>query len=418
MKAGFLIIASEVLNGKISDVNNQALAQFLRKYHIEIEKTIIVKDTINAIQKALKDLLEECDLIITSGGLGPTRDDLTKEAIGSYFGRKNIFSASAMETAQINYDRFGRPYPGKDHGYSFLPEGFMALDNPTGFAPGLFLEEKGKFILCGPGVPREFRDILEAHLQRLVLSKNKSEELYRLVNIRTKRVPEEKIFGEVDVTLWDKLEAFGSVSSLPNYLGVDIGVKISGKSEDELNRKEKDIISIIDHSPVRSSVWHFGLEALEEMILKKALENNLTFGFAESATGGLCSHRITSFPGSSSSFMGSVVSYDNTVKEFLGVKAETLAKFTELSREAALEMATGARDKLKVSIAVSVTGIAGPGGGTIERPVGFVIVGVASSLGNESFETKLFGDREQLKYRFSQLVLMTLLETMEKIAGI
>lgn len=417
MKAGFLIIASEVLNGKISDVNNQTLAHFLRQYHVEIEKTVIVKDTIPAIQKALKDLLEECDLIVTSGGLGPTRDDLTKEAIGSYFGRKNIFSETAMNVAQKNYDRFGREYAGKEHGYSFLPEGFVALDNPTGFAPGLFFEEKGKFILCGPGVPREFRGIIESHLHRLVLSGIASNEYYRLVNIRTKRVPEEKIFGEVDPTLWDKLESYGSVSSLPNYLGVDIGVRISGQSDEELNRKEKEIINIINQSPVRNSVWHFGLETLEEIILKKARVNNLTFGFAESATGGLCSHRITSFPGSSNSFMGSIVSYDNTVKEVLGVRTETLEKYSEVSMEAAREMADGAKRLLKVDIAISITGIAGPGGGSPEKPVGFVCVGISSPSGTDSLETKLFGDREQLKYRFSQLVLMTLLESMEKIAG-
>ncbi len=417
MKAGFLIIASEVLNGKISDVNNQALAHFLRQYHVEIEKTVIVKDTVPAIQKALKDLLEECDLVVTSGGLGPTRDDLTKEAIGSYFGRQNRFSESAMKIAQANYERFGRQYAGKEHGYSFLPEDFVALDNPTGFAPGLFFEEDGKCVLSGPGVPREFRGILESHLPRLVLSKIKSKEVYRLVNVRTKRVPEEKIFGEVDPTLWDKLEAFGSVSSLPNYLGVDIGVRINGSSLEELNRKEQEIRAIINASPVRSSVWHFGLETLEEVILKKAREANLTFGFAESATGGLCSHRITSFPGSSANFMGTVVSYDNSVKEVLGVRPATLATFSEVSLEAAKEMAAGAKNLLKVDVAISITGIAGPGGGTPEKPVGFVCVGVSTSTGTESFETKLFGDREQLKYRFSQLVLMTLLETMEKIAG-
>jgi nicotinamide-nucleotide amidase len=115
--------------------------------------------------------------------------------------------------------------------------------------------------------------------------------------------------------------------------------------------------------------------------------------------------------------MGSIVSYDNSVKEVLGVRPETLANFSEVSLEAAKEMAAGAKAFLKVDIAISITGIAGPGGGTPEKPVGFVCVGVSTSTGSESFETKLFGDREQLKYRFSQLVLMTLLESMEKIAG-
>ncbi len=418
MQAGFLIIASEVLNGKISDVNNQALARFLRTYSIEIEKTIIVKDSILAIHKALKDLFEECDLVVTSGGLGPTRDDLTKDALGSFFGKKSFFSEDAFLIADKNYQKFERPFPGREHGYCFLPEGFLALNNPTGFAPGLFFHENGKYILSGPGVPREFRGMIEEHLERLVLSKNKTSEVFRFINIRTKRVPEEKIFGEVDTALWDKLEAYGSVSSLPNYLGVDVGVKISGKSSAELDKKEKDILAIVENSPIKTSVWHIGLESIEEIILEKAKSLNIKFGFAESATGGLCSHRMTSISGSSHSFIGSVVSYSNDVKAgILGVKASTIENNSEVGLEAAKEMAEGARKILNVDIAVSVTGIAGPGGGTPEKPVGYVCVGVSSRLGTESFDAKLFGDREQLKYRFSQQVLMTLIETMEKIAG-
>lgn len=418
MKTGFLIIASEVLNGKITDVNNQALAQFLRPFSVEIEKTMIVKDSVPAIHRALKDLFEECDLVVTSGGLGPTRDDLTKDALGTFFGKKSQFSEAAFMIADKNYQKFGRPFPGREHGYCFLPEGFVALNNPTGFAPGLFFEENGKYIFSGPGVPREFRGMIEEHLERLALSKNKSSEVFRFVNIRTKRVPEEKIFGEVDTTLWDKLESFGDVSSLPNYLGVDVGVKISGRNSSELDKKEKEILSIIDASPVKSSVWHIGLESIEEIILSKAKALNVKFGFAESATGGLCSHRITSVSGCSHSFMGSVVSYSNDVKaNILDVSASTLENHSEVSLEAAKEMAVGARKILNVDIAVSVTGIAGPLGGTLEKPVGYVCVGVSSRLGTESFEAKLFGDREQLKFRFSQQVLMTLIETMEKIAG-
>ncbi len=418
MKTGFLIIASEVLNGKISDVNNQALARFLRPFSIEIEKTMIVKDSVPAIHQALRDLFEECDLVVTSGGLGPTRDDLTKEALGSYFGKKSFFSEDAFQIADKNYQKFGRQFPGREHGYCFLPQGFCALNNPTGFAPGLFFQENGKFIFSGPGVPREFRGMIEEHLERLVLTSCKASEAFRFINIRTKRVPEEKIFGEVDPTLWDKLEAYGSVSSLPNYLGVDVGVKICANSPAELDKKEKEILAIVDNSPVKASVWHIGLESIEEIILEKAKSLNLKFGFAESATGGLCSHRMTSVSGSSQSFMGSVVSYSNEVKKnVLGVSASTIEKYSEVSLEAAKEMAEGARKILNVDIAVSVTGIAGPNGGTPEKPVGFVCVGVSSKLGNHSFDSKLFGDREQLKFRFSQQVLMTLVEAMEEIAG-
>lgn len=418
MKAGFLIIATEVLNGKISDVNNQTLALYLRPFSIEIEKTIIVKDSIPAIHKALRDLFEECDFVVTSGGLGPTRDDLTKEALGSYFGKTASFSEAAFSIATQNYERFQRPFAGKEHGYCFLPEGFQALNNPTGFAPGLYFTDGKKSILSGPGVPREFRGIIEEHLEKLILSEKRSSEIFRLVNIRTKRVPEEKIFGEVDPSLWDKLEHFGDVSSLPNYLGVDVGIKISGNNKAELDRKESTIIEIIRNSPIHPAVWHIGLESIEEVILSRAEKLNLTFGFAESATGGLCSHRMTNISGISRFFMGSIVSYDNSVKSgVVGVSPVTLERFSAVSSETAKEMAEGAKKKLSVDIAVSVTGIAGPGGGTTEKPVGTVYVGVSSRLGTEAFEARLFGDREQLKFRFSQQVLMTLIETMEKFAG-
>ncbi|WP_408095416.1 nicotinamide-nucleotide amidohydrolase family protein [Peredibacter sp. HCB2-198] len=417
MKIGYLVIGSEVLDGKISDTNTKLLADFLRAYHLEIHQSMVARDERLAILEAMKVLYDKCDLIVTSGGLGPTKDDITKETLAEFFGSKITYSEMAHQVAEANYKRFDRPFPGKDHGYSYLPENFVPLNNSTGFAPGFFSEQKGKFLFSAPGVPREFKSMLEEHLIKLVSSKLDQSVVLGTVIIRTKKVPEEKIFGEVDPTLWDKLEKFGEVSSLPILMGVDIGVKIRAKSQSELAEKVSAVKAVIEASPIKSAVWSYGPESLEERIVTVANHKKIRFGFAESATGGLCSNRITNISGSSQCFMGSIVCYDEKVKEHvLGVSAKTLQECTAVSIKCAEEMAHGLKERLSVDIAISITGFAGPGGGNDKFPVGSVCIGRAKNhhISAESFHFK--GDREILKQRFSQAALHVLLEELENFA--
>lgn len=417
MKIGFLVIGSEVLDGKISDTNTKLLADFLKTYHLEIHQSMVARDERSAILEALKVLFDKCDLVVTSGGLGPTKDDITKDTLAEFFGSKITYSEKAHQVADANYKRFDRPFPGNDHGYSYLPENFVPLNNSTGFAPGLFSEQKGKFLFSAPGVPREFKSMLEEHLLKLVSSKLDRSVVLGTVIARTKKVPEEKIFGEVDPTLWDKLAQFGEVSSLPILMGVDIGVKIKAKSHEELAGKVSAVKAIFEASPIKSAVWSYGPESLEERIVTVANHKKIRFGFAESATGGLCSSRITNISGSSQCFMGSIVCYDEKVKEHvLGVSAKTLEECTAVSIKCAEEMAQGLKEKLSVDIAISITGFAGPGGGNDKFPVGSVCIGKAKNqhVSAESFYFK--GDREILKQRFSQAALHALLEELENFA--
>src|SRR5690606_12705688 len=234
MKIGFLIIGSEVLDGKISDLNTKLLAEFLRPQHLEINEAFTARDEKHSIKEALEILMKRNDVIISTGGLGPTKDDITKQTIADFLNRKIEYSQDAFLVSEENYQRLKRSFPGKDHGYCFLPEGFRALSNATGFAPGLFTEHQGKYIFSAPGVPREFKSMLEEHLLNSIPLKKKNNEFLDRVIIRTKYVPEEKIFNEVDPELWDKLERFGEVSSLPALMGVDIGVKVKGESLDQI----------------------------------------------------------------------------------------------------------------------------------------------------------------------------------------
>lgn len=416
MKIGLLIIASEVLEGKISDANTRSLALLLRQHHLDLGKCLTVRDSEKDIHQGLAAMLSEFDIILTSGGLGPTRDDLTKAAIASYFGKKIAYSAEAEKIAQENYKRFARTFPGKDHGYSWLPEGVIALSNPAGLAPGLLIEHQSKLIICAPGVPREFDAIMSCELVPQLKSRLKNQSLLEHIVIRTKRVPEEKIFGELDPMLWDKLSAFGEVSCLPVMMGVDIGVKIRAKNHEELSTKKNSVFGVIKQSPISPHIWNFGFKTLEEVIVNKANKLGVSYGFAESATGGLCSHKITSVSGSSQSFYGSVVSYDNSVKcGALAVPANTIKDYGVVSVQTAEAMAVGLRKALDIQIAISITGVAGPSGGTIESPVGTVCIGVVHKDSIRSVRYQFFGDRLMLKERFAQAALFELLEELEKI---
>jgi nicotinamide-nucleotide amidase len=417
MKIGLLIIGSEVLDGKISDLNTKILANFLKLHHLEVSEARIARDEANSISTHFKGLLGNNDMVITTGGLGPTKDDITKATLAECLNRKIQFSSEAQKVAEENYKRFNRSFPGKESGYCYLPEGFVPLPNNSGLAPSFYVEHEGKIIVSAPGVPREFTSLLQDHFITIAGKKLPKDQFFHNFIARTKRVPEEKIFGEVDPKLWDKLEEYGDVSSLPNIMGVDIGVKIRATSQDELTQKIETVKNILQSSPVHQHVWSLEPVSIEEKIVKLANQKGIKFGFSESATGGLCSSRITNISGSSQSFMGGVVCYDEKIKEnILGVKRETLDIHTAVSPECAHEMAAGLKEKFNLDIAISITGYAGPGGGTEKYPVGTVCIGRAifDRTTAEVFQFK--GDRELLKERFSQAALYALLEEVEKFA--
>ncbi len=409
MKIGFLAIGDEILQGKIQDANGPWLARFLRPWNLALQACATAGDGEEQIRAALDHLYGGCDLVVCSGGLGPTPDDVTKQALGNYFGKLIHPSPEARACAEAHYRRMGRELP-EGHGYGYLPEGFAPLSNPSGFAPGLHFTSGGKSLLAAPGVPKEFRDMLEAHFPRF--AETQGLPVVKLLNFRTQGVAEEKIFGTLCPGLWEALSRFGQVSSLPHPLSVDVGIALRGTRE-QVERAESEARALVSASPLAPHVWHVGHESLEEVIVTKAAARVLKIAFAESCTGGLCSHRITNVPGSSQVFLGGVVSYDNAVKtSFLGVREETLRTHGAVSEACAREMARGLRERTGADIAVSLTGIAGPGGGSAEKPVGTLWVGVATVDGDQARIFTFKGDRESLKTRFSQAGLFLLHDSL------
>lgn len=408
MKIELIIIGNELLNGKIKDKNIHWLSVFCHTNNHHLTGVQIIPDNKEAFNQALNKSLKTAEVVITSGGLGPTKDDLTKLLMAEYFSKNIIYSKESFEITESHYKRGQRIYDPEKVDYANIPQDFFPLFNPTGYAPGLgFKINANQSIFSTPGVPSEFQSMIAETIKPFMSSDT---EFQKHIIFKTWRLPESKIFTELAPTLWEQLEQFGEVSSLPHLLGVDIGVKITNPIN------EKKVIDLVRSTPINDFIWNIGPETLEEVIIKKAIDKNIRIGFAESCTGGLLGSRITDISGSSAVFWGSIVSYSNEVKiKALGVQADTLNNFGAVSLETAKEMAQGALNKMNLDLAISTTGIAGPGGGSDEKPVGTVGIGIATKDSSSSEIYHFKGNREELKFRFSQMALFKMLETINSL---
>ncbi len=415
MKAQIIIIGDELLNGSIQDKNIQPLTHWLDGLGFECNQILITKDREDLLLAAMESAWEKADLVISTGGLGPTKDDITKQVMGKLTQSSMKEDPNAEALVRELYARRGKEWHRELNHYHILPEKVQPFDNPKGFAPGLMIKDqvKRKLFLATPGVPRELFAMIEETLPQLI------EEFFpqidrgdKVVTLRTYGVPEEVIFNQLCPGLWEELEKYGKVSSLPQIMGVDIHIKLHDHSD--YPKKREAIIDHVNLTALKENIWAYEFKLLEEVIVEKAAAKNLKIGFAESCTGGLVAHRITNVAGSSQIFMGSLVTYSNEAKmSCLGVLAKTLDNWGAVSEQTASEMALGAREKLNLDIALSLTGIAGPGGGTEEKPVGTVCIGVATANENTAKRYNYVGDRELLKQRFAQAALMKALKIID-----
>jgi nicotinamide-nucleotide amidase len=410
-----IVIGDEILNGRTSDLNGTWLSKFLFQKGLNLKSMRFIRDHEREMLESIKASFLESDIVITSGGIGPTLDDKTKKVWASFFNKKIIERDDVAQIVTNNYLNFGRVWEKTLNHYHFFPEDFIAIKNPKGLAPGLgFYDSKNdKLLLSGPGVPREFQAMNEEEFFPIIkqfFGKRLNEN--QQVVVRTQGVPEEKIFNHLCPTLWSDLEQFGKVSSLPHTIGIDIVVSFYGNEETK-NKKEKLIQNIFEKSAIKENVWQYGNKNLSELVLETALKYKVTFGFAESCTGGLTSSKITDLSGSSEVFKGSIISYANEIKmNQLNVKEETLKSSGAVSEECAYEMALGALHHLNVDYCISLSGIAGPGGGSTDKPVGTVCIGATSRKSKKTISSthRYPGDRLRLKDRFSDKGLLTLLE--------
>jgi nicotinamide-nucleotide amidase len=406
-----ITIGDELLLGFTIDTNAAHISRTLAAAGVEIVRRTTVGDEAEKIGAAVREALDRTGAVITTGGLGPTSDDLTKPAIATIFGRKmKLDEEIATSLEQRWRARFpGANFPATNRTQAEVPEGARILTNRHGSAPGIWLEdEKGRWVAMIPGVPREMRGMLAEEVLPAIKSRMKGPESVVLSGtLRTTGIAESAIaellgpnfLGAPGTPLGSLPLAF-----LPGVAGVDLRVTAKGLPGAEAEKLVKGAILKLRS---RVSAYAYGEDDVDlaAVVLERCRSLGLKLAVAESCTGGMLGERITSIPGSSDVFLGGVIAYDNDVKtNALGVRVEDIQRYGAVSEQVALQMASGVRERLGADIGISVTGIAGPGGGTPDKPVGLIWISVHGS------ETKarrfhVGGDRAEIRQRAAQAAL-------------
>lgn len=376
--AEILCVGTELLLGDIINTNAAFLSQKLAELGIGVYRHIAVGDNPERLKRALADALESADLVITSGGLGPTYDDLTKETVAEYFGREMFLDIHSLDRIEAYFKRTGRVMTDNNRKQAMMPEGAVIFDNDYGTAPSLALSDGEKCVIMLPGPPNELIPIFNERVMPYLLSRRE-----RVIESRNIH-----IFGKgesaVEDILGDIMKNATNPTVAPYCRTGEVRLRVTASADTREGALAlcDEMIEKIYATEVGEYIYGVDVETLERAVVDNLKEKGLTVAFAESCTGGLISKRITDISGASTVFMGSCVTYANEAKmKLLGVKSETLARFGAVSEETAREMARGVREALGVDIGVSVTGIAGPTGGSAEKPVGTVFLGISTEAG-------------------------------------
>ena len=405
MKASVLAIGDELLSGKTTNTNASWISQKLMIVGCDVVKHLVVSDDETEIIDSFKYLFKhKIDLIICTGGLGPTDDDITRKTIFNFFDSDSNFDNDYWEYLQNRFSGIGYKIPESNKSQAVIPSNGEVFSNPIGSARGLLFKKNNITLMALPGVPSEMKLMMKETVIPWVSKKSKKQNYSQ--NIRTTGIPESVLFEKINIknNILDDIK----IGYYPSLLGVDI--RISGSEKKIIDIYKKTIIS-----NVGEYIYTIGEESLEQLVVNKMLDNNITISTAESCTGGLIGHRITQVPGSSNIYQGGVVSYSNKSKLVqLNINSDTLKKYGAVSEEVALEMATNVRNIFDSNIGISVTGISGPGGGTIDKPVGLVYVAYCDHniLMVEKFN--FHSNRESNKFRTSQVALNLILKNLLK----
>ena len=387
-------VGDELLSGVRLEKNCNFMAKNFHDKGVELKRVEIISDEESEIINLLSRWTGKTDLLIISGGLGPTHDDKTRSAIAKYLGC-DLYSADEIYNKvleRVKDDPKRLEYSEKCRNpQAMIPDLALPVYNPTGFALGIKFEKDGTKVLAFPGVPMEYESMARQELPEIFSQDNQN---YSWASVIILDVPEMKIAGEISEVINDKNL---HVSILPAFPQVELIIR--GKP-DSVNNAEKIIRERFPDALPK------GCSSIAEAVLYEAKIKNVKISCAESCTGGLVGAALTEIPGSSENFNGSAVTYSNEAKmKILCVREETLKNFGAVSEQCALEMAEGALKVYDSDFAVSITGIAGPDGGTELKPVGTVCFGVASKDGTETFTRKFPGGRSEVRNRAVRFAL-------------
>ncbi len=396
-RVAIICIGNEILAGKTIDTNSVYISRKFAGTNYKVVFKAQIGDSADEIRNTLNFALKMADIVFTTGGLGPTFDDITKKTIADYFGLKLILDENLLGKTKAFFQRMGVGMPESNISQAFIPEGAEYFENPLGTAPAIKIGNKEKTVFLLPGVPREMETLLEYILRSLEIGKE---------NIKTIR-----IFGMPESVIQEKLDNYIGrekiyMALLPSYRGVDIRFYGGGKRIEKLINKIRDMFG--------DNIYGEGDILIEEVVGRILRKKKFTLSIAESCTGGLVSHLITNVSGSSDYFIGSITAYHNGVKmNVLSVNEHSLKEDGAVSEVVAREMAIGVKNALHTDIGISTTGIAGPTGGTKEKPVGLVWMAVADKK-KVNVEYKVFsGEREDIKFKSSIYLLNMLRKFLE-----
>ncbi len=400
-------IGDELLYGQTLDTNSAWLGRVLAAEGIRIARRTAVGDDPDAIRAAVADALDRSGAVVCSGGLGPTSDDRTKQAVADLFGREMATDPAVLDAVRERFRRRGMEMPGLSEGQALVPRGATVLPNPRGTAPGLALEDEAGVVYLLPGVPDEFRGLIRDPV--LPLLRRRLQPRHPIVHrtLRTTGIPESAVAQRVA----DVVPALTplDVAFYPGWEGVDVRVTSRGLDADAAEAALADAVAALKR-PLGDVAYSERGEDLADVLGRRLRRRGLRMALAESCTGGLAAERMTRRAGASDYVIGGVVAYANEAKvALLGVDPATLEAHGAVSGEVAAEMAAGAARVLEADCAVSITGVAGPGGGTPDKPVGTVWIGAVAQDRSATRRLALSGDRQEIRRRSSQAALALLL---------
>ncbi|GAC1424331.1 MAG: competence/damage-inducible protein A [Candidatus Velthaea sp.] len=398
-------IGTEILLGHLTDTNSGFIARNLADAGVDVFAKHSVGDNTDRLASMLADALERADGVITTGGLGPTVDDLTKDAVARAVGTGTQLHEPSLRALEAFFAKLGRTMTDNNRRQAILPLGSVVMENPHGTAPGFIaLRADGKFIAAMPGVPREMKPMLTERLIPWLTERFTLRSAIYTKTLHTAGIPESQLDAKIE-DLFRNLEN-PKIAVLAH--GGRVDVKVMAKAE---SRAVADamIAPVAAELRERIGAGYFGDDdtTLESAIVGALKARGLTIGTAESCTGGAVADALVGVPGASAVFRGGIVAYANEVKTaLLGVPAEMLSQHGAVSDETAIAMARGARERLGVKIGISTTGIAGPDGGSVDKPVGLVVFGYADEDGNaEAVRFTFPGARADIRSRAATAAL-------------
>jgi nicotinamide-nucleotide amidase len=402
MKAEIIAVGSELLTPDRVDTNSLFLTSELNKLGIEVTRKGVVGDGRADIREAFSQALERADVIVATGGLGPTEDDLTREAVAELLGRKLESNPEVLRTIQERFRSIGRHMVETNARQAMVPEGAQVLENKRGTAPGLWLEADGRVVILLPGPPRE----MEAIFARQVVERlGKRATGKRLIarELHVTGLPESDLDERIAPIYTKYADVQTTILAAPGEIQIHLRTwSTDARTSDKLLDEIVERITIA----LGENLFSTTAESLEEVVANELIKNKATISTAESCTGGLLAERLTRTPGSSAYFLGGVVSYSNELKSsWVDVPPEMIQAHGAVSAEVALALADGIRRRTGSTLGVGITGVAGPSGGTPEKPVGLVHIALADGGTPREQGIRFPGDRERVRWQASQTAL-------------